>query len=394
MRHTDVAIVGGGLAGATAAAMLGRSRIDSIMVDPHSVYPPDFRCEKLDGGQVELLRKTGLADAVLPAATPDEDVWLARFGRLVDKRPNNQYDIIYDTLVNAMRAAVAPPCEFVKAKVTAISTSADRQSISLSNGEAISARLVVLATGLNIALRRSLGIDRQDMSHCHSISIGFDLRPQGKPSFDFRALTYFPERIGNRMAYLTLFPIGHMMRANYFVYRDLRDPWLQALREAPCATISADLPRLRKITGEFEVTGAVDVRPVDLYAVSGYRKNGIVLVGDAFSTSCPAAGTGVSKVFTDVERLCNVHIPRWLASPGMSEKKVGAFYDDPVKQACDSMSLSRAYFLRSLSTDPGALWTLRRWSRFVGHLGLGMFRTMRERKAVGSARELQPAVER
>jgi 2-polyprenyl-6-methoxyphenol hydroxylase-like FAD-dependent oxidoreductase len=394
MRHTDIAIVGGGLAGATAAAMLGRARIDSLLIDPHLVYPPDFRCEKLDGGQLELLRKTGLADAILPSATPDDKVWLARFGRLVDKRPTNQYDILYDALVNAMRAAIAPPCEFVRGKVAAISTSADRQTISLSNGEAISARLVVLATGLNTALRRSLGIERQELSHCHSISIGFDLKPVGRPSFDFRSLTYFPERIGNKMAYLALFPIGHTMRANYFVYRDLRDPWLTALRAAPAETISADLARLKKITGEFDVAGTIDIRPVDLYAVTGYRQSGIALVGDAFSTSCPAAGTGVSKVFTDVERLCNVHIPRWLASEGMGKEKIAAFYDDPAKQACDSMSLARAYFLRALSTDPAAAWTLRRWTRFLGHLGKGMVRAARELATLGPSRRLQPAAER
>ena len=61
------------------------------------------------------------------------------------------------------------------------------------------------------------------------------------------------------------------------------------------------------------------------------RQAGVVLVGDAFATSCPAAGTGTGKVFTDVERLCNVHIPRWLATPGMGADKIAAFYDDPVK---------------------------------------------------------------
>src|SRR4029450_6434634 len=104
----------------------------------------------------------------------------------------------------------------------------------------------------------------------------------------------------------------------------------------PAEAIFGQLPRLQKITGAFEIASNVDIRPIDLYAVAGYRQSGVVLVGDAFSTSCPAAGTGVSKVFTDVERLCNVHIPRWLASPGMGEDKIAAFYDDPVKQACDS----------------------------------------------------------
>ena len=87
MRHTDIAIAGGGLAGSTAAAMLGRAGADVVLIDPREVYPPDFRCEKLDELQVGLLEKTGLAGAVLRAATCDEEVWIARFGRLVENGP-------------------------------------------------------------------------------------------------------------------------------------------------------------------------------------------------------------------------------------------------------------------------------------------------------------------
>ena len=35
MRYTDIAIIGGGLAGSTAAAMLGRAGIASVLIDPH-----------------------------------------------------------------------------------------------------------------------------------------------------------------------------------------------------------------------------------------------------------------------------------------------------------------------------------------------------------------------
>jgi hypothetical protein len=35
----------------------------------------------------------------------------------------------------------------------------------------------------------------------------------------------------------------------------------------------------------------------------------------------------------------------------MSEDKIAAFYDDPVKTACDEFSVSKAYRLRSFSTD-------------------------------------------
>jgi 2-polyprenyl-6-methoxyphenol hydroxylase-like FAD-dependent oxidoreductase len=384
MRHTDIAIAGGGLAGSTAAAMLARAGFGVAVIDPHPVYPPDFRCEKLDGSQVRVLRKTGLADAVLRAATPDREAWVARFGRVVEKRPGDQHGIAYDRLVNVIRAEIPQHAAFIHAKVKAVSTSADRQTVALSNGEEISARLIVLANGLNSGLRHTLGMTREDLSPCHSIMAGFDMQPVDRPAFDFSALTYYSERPAERMAYLTLFPIGAVMRANLCVYRDLRDPWLRQLREAPQDTMFAAMPSLRKLTGQFAVTDHMKIRPADLYVTRDCRRPGIVLIGDAFATSCPAAGTGAGKVFTDVERLCNVHIPRWFASDGMGEEKIAAFYDDPVKKAYDAHSLAKAYHLRSLSIEPGLTWSARRWGRFMGRLGVGLLRQTGERLSIRS----------
>jgi 2-polyprenyl-6-methoxyphenol hydroxylase-like FAD-dependent oxidoreductase len=378
MRETDVAIVGGGLAGSTAAAMLGRAGIRAVLIDPHPTYPTDFRCEKLDASQVALLHKTGLAGPVLRAVTADEEICVARLGRLIDRRPHAQYDFFYDTLVNTVRAEIPPGSAFVPGKVTAIATSPDRQTVTLSNGDEVSARLVVLANGLNLALRHQLGIGRELLSACHSISIGFNLAPVGRRSFDFPALTYFPERVADRMAYLTLFPIGPITRANLFVYRDMQDAWLRQMKTAPREALQALMPGLRRLTGETAVSD-VKIRPVDLVASTNYRQAGIVLAGDAFATSCPAAGTGCNKVLTDVELLCNHHIPRWLASDGMGADKIAAFYDDPVKVACETFSRDKAFFLRSLSTETGALWRARRLMRFVGGASVGALRGLRAR---------------
>jgi 2-polyprenyl-6-methoxyphenol hydroxylase-like FAD-dependent oxidoreductase len=382
MRHTDIAIVGGGLAGSTAAAMLGRAGHDAILVDPHALYPKDFRCEKLDGSQIRLLRKTGLADAVSRAATIDSEVWIARFGHVVEKRPSGQYDILYDALVNTIRAEIPQSVHVIHAKAAAMTTGTDRQQLRLSSGEDISARLIVLANGLNIGLRHSLGIEREVTSPCHSISIGFDLKPVGR-SFDFRALTYYTESATDRIAYVTLFPIGAVMRANLFVYRDMDDPWLRQMRHHGEEALFAFLPRLRPLTGDIEVCD-VKIRPVDLYVSKGYRQAGIVLVGDAFGTSCPAAGTGCNKVFTDVERLCNVHIPRWLVTAGMGTDKIAAFYDDEVKIACDRFSADKAYYLRSLSTETALSWRARRGAKYLAHLGKGALRQAGERLSVRS----------
>jgi 2-polyprenyl-6-methoxyphenol hydroxylase-like FAD-dependent oxidoreductase len=387
MQNTDVVIVGGGLAGSLTAAMLGRAGIDAVLVDPNTAYPPDFRCEKLDGTQVEILKKTGLADAILRATTPDRETWVARFGRIVEKRPGDQQGIYYAPLVNTVRAQIPSNVTIVNAKATALSASDERQRVTLSTGDEISARLIVLANGLSVGLRHNLGLTREILSACHSISIGFDAVPVGRPAFDFPALTYYAERTTDRAALITLFPIGSAMRANLFVYRDMQDPWLQAIRAAPQETLFALWPGLRKIMGDFTVDGPVKIRPVDLYVSHGHRQGGVVLVGDAFSTSCPAAGTGARKVLNDVERLCNVHIPQWLATPGMAAAKIGAFYDDPVKQECDAFAFAKANSLRAFSTDDTLAWRARRWAKFVLQSAIGTLRPLRGRSAAVSAPE-------
>lgn len=374
MQQTDIVIAGGGLAGSTAAAMLARAGFQVVLVDPHPSYPVDFRCEKLDSSQVRILRKTGLADPVLQAGTYDETSSIARMGRLLDTRAGDQHGIMYDVLVNTIRSQIPQAVSQICAKVSDISLSADRQTIELSNGESFSARLVVLANGLNSGLRHKLGMTQQILSPCHSVMLGFNLIPRGRAKFDFRALTYYSETPADKTAYITLFPIGAIMRANLSVYRDMKDPWLRNFRAAPQQTLFDSLPNLRRLLGDFDVPDFVKIRPADLYLTTGHLRAGAVLVGDAFATSCPAAGTGTGKVFTDVERLCNVYVPQWFATAGMGVEKISGFYDDPVKRACDAHSLAKAYQLRSLSIEPGLSWGFRRAARFAARLGLGKLR--------------------
>ena len=387
MKYTDIAIIGGGLAGSTAAAMLGRAGIPTVLIDPHQVYPFDFRVEKISGDeQLDRFYQTGIADSVLRSATHDGENWIARFGYLLDKKPSRQYGIMYDALIGAVRTEIAAPAELVYAKVTDVSTSAERQKLTLSNGETISARLVVLANGLSVGLRHHLGIGRQVTSVSHSISIGFDMVPVGRPAFEFPALTYFSESVKERVAYVTLFPVGSRMRANLFAYREVDDPWLREMRKRPVETMNAALPRLRRITGEYGVAGDVKIRPADLYVSTGHRQAGVVLVGDAFAATCPVTGTGTDKVFTDVAQLCNVHIPAWLATEGMEADKIASFYDDPVKQACDAWSMAKAVSFRKVTVENGLYWRAQRWARFLAWFGEGALRRIRNGSSAGSSR--------
>ena len=380
--QTDVVIVGGGLAGSLAAAMLARQGLRVVLVDLNEVYPPGLRCEKISGRQVAMLRKSPIVDDVLAAASPFSEFWVARFGRVVEKRLEGQYGITYDALVNRVRRSIPDAAVKITGKVSTIACSDQRQTVTLATGEEIQARLIILATGLNEGLRRSLGITREVVSKCHSVALGFNLKPIGRSSFDFQALTYYGEHPTDRVAYITLFPIGEAMRANLMVYRPVDDLCVRALREQPDASLAGLLPGLESIVGPTLVEGPVQIRPIDLYRSGGHLQPGVVLVGDAFGTACPAAGTGTDKVYTDVTQLCNVHVAQWLETAGMGIEKIAAFYADPLKVACDRRSFNEAFRLRAASVDESLSWWVQRRVRFVGQLARGTVQQMRSRLAV------------
>jgi 2-polyprenyl-6-methoxyphenol hydroxylase-like FAD-dependent oxidoreductase len=104
---------------------------------------------------------------------------------------------------------------------------------------------------------------------------------------------------------------------------------------------------------------------MDLAVAQNVRQDGVVLIGDSYQTSCPAAGTGVSRLLTDVERLCTVHIPDWLESPRMTASKLARFYDDPQKQAMDARALGLAHYRRSLTVDTSFSWRTRRQAMYM-----------------------------
>ena len=100
--------------------------------------------------------------------------------------------------------------------------------------------------------------------------------------------------LGNQAAdgidYLTVFAIETKLRANLFTYRDPRDAWTQRLVHQPSETLLQAMPHLEQMMGRLQAVGPVQVRVTDLTIASDYRRDGVVLIGDAFQTSCPRPG--------------------------------------------------------------------------------------------------------
>ena len=192
-----------------------------------------------------------------------------------------------------------------------------------------------------------------------SVAFGFTIaRRDGRP-FAFDALTYYPSGYSTRVAYLTLFPIGNAMRANLFVFHAINDPWVRMFLQDPRAQLDRSLPQLAAVIGDYEIVSKMETGRVELYRIQNHRQPGLVLIADACQSVCPTTGTGLSKVFTDVEVLCHECVPTWLATPGMGLQKIAQFYDHPRKQAVDARSLDSAVYNRDISTSSSLWWRIR-----------------------------------
>ena len=370
---SDVAIIGGGIAGSAAAAMLGKSGYNCILIDPHEVYPDDFRCEKLNRPQMQTLESMGLANAVFKSCTPIESVWISRLGHLLNKVNYPHYGFSYQTLITTIRDDIPKSVKKVFSKVKTIENSATEQTLTLVDGTQIISRIVIMANGLNPGLRKQLGVEQEMLSRHHVMAVGFDLKPENN-NFGFESLTYWPEKVSSKMAYFTAFKSDGKFRANLFGYWKRDEETILNLQTAPEETLKSLMPSLEKTIGKFNIDGRVHVRPIDLYQTHSHKCDGVVFIGDAYSTSCPGAGTGVGKALIDVKRLCGTYIPAWLESKELSTKTIVSFYKDTEKLESDTDSINGAYFLRGISTELGVAWSGRRWVRFLYHFAKGSVR--------------------
>jgi 2-polyprenyl-6-methoxyphenol hydroxylase-like FAD-dependent oxidoreductase len=376
-RQVDVAIVGGGLSGSLAAVILGRKGYRVALLDRHAKHPPEFRAEKIAGPQVGVLQRLGLLDCALAVSTPFNEVVNARHGRIIDRTHSPHLGFFYHDLVNAVRAQLPASVEFIAGQVTDVQTSKDFQRVELADGTSIGTRLIVLATGLHDVIRRKLGVTRNVLFEKHSITFGFNVAAAPGMPFEFPALTCYGEQLSDRIDYINIFPIGSVMRANLFTFRDHRDPWLREIRHEPEKTLLNTIPGMKPFLGAFHIASKVENWAQDLYVVDNYVRNGVVLIGDAFQTSCPAAGTGVGRLLIDVDQLCNLHLPRWLETPGMESSKIAQFYSDPVKQKSDGRSQQLARYRRSLTIDDSWKWEAYRLQATVRRQLVGFVKEFR-----------------
>ncbi|MFT4075313.1 MAG: FAD-dependent monooxygenase [Asticcacaulis sp.] len=362
-QDTDrVLIVGGGIAGSLLALILARDGHAVTVFDPHRTPKPMFRNEKLGTEQIALLRELEALDCFASVCHPPKG-----HPHAYTANPSlTDCGAHHHDWVASVRSAWPASVRFVEAMIEQVETSVDRQTVITPSGERFTGRLVVLASGRMPALRASLGIQSRTISENHSVCLGFSLTTDR-----FIASRIFFPLSDSGIGYVSVFPMPGETRVNIFSFRGLNHPWTRAMSRDPLTGLAEICPEAAQWLQGAELKGRCEARGTDLYKVSGHRRDGVVLIGDAFHSPCPASGTGMLRVLYDVSRLARHHLPHWLATPGMGRDKIVSFYNDPVKRRNDRTSLKSSLRGRGNAVGTGPYWTARRILRKLkGRLSL------------------------
>ena len=355
----DVAIVGGGIAGPIAALQLGRAGYRVALCDLHKEPPAEFRAEQLVGQQVGRLEELGLLGRLTRDSRLVGTATNGRLGKAIDRTQVDQYGVSYHSMVEALRDSLPDTVELIHSRVAAVANGPALQSLRLAGDRDIKARLVILATGLSTVLPKRLGLEYRMINAGHSLALGFDMDFSATSSQD-STFVYYGEHPRDRMDYLAIFPMQGTSRANLFCYHEQGSEWVRSFCSDPKARLLEVMPGLARMIAPFEIVSPVQVRSNDLRVATDPARDGVVLVGDAFQTPCPAAGTGIDRLLSDVDILCGTYVPSWFATPGMARDKIAAYYADPAKQAFDAECLRIAQYRRAVSTGRSVWWTVHR----------------------------------
>jgi 2-polyprenyl-6-methoxyphenol hydroxylase-like FAD-dependent oxidoreductase len=364
MRGCHIVVIGAGFSGSLAAIMLDRLGFRVTLIDRYAVFPAIFAAEQLVGSQVKILDDLNVLNpmiSALPLIPRAEAYTRGRRHRAVHVP---HYGLPYQDMVQALRRQIPPSIEFVVGRVTAV-TPGQHPTVHLDDGRAVTARLVVLATGLNPQLPNSLRIERKQVCTQSSITIGFDVVTGKSLPADQPVIVHFGNGGADRIDYLTVFRFRGGLRGNLFLYREMRDPWVIRYRRDPKALLTHAFPALAAQLGDFSMDN-VNIRPMDVSVVHPRQLDGVLMVGDAFQSPCPAAGTGIDRLLVDVQRLTE-HAVRWMAADCFSATAIASFYDDPMKKASDEKAIHDAIYRRGIVANSGLYWAIQRKKLRVRH---------------------------
>jgi len=312
VKHTDIAIFGGGLNGAALAAALrhGPHRVTLLEPHPPALPPQDWDCRvyAYSPGNVDWLRRLGAwddasengirAQAVLQMRIHGDGDGHLRFDALDAGLPELAWIAENRRLQWALWQTWrdTPNIEVSHAATESVTWGEQGHDVHLADGTCLRARLLVAADGAHSWLRQQAGIELtlEDYQHVGVVANFACERPHRGIAWqwfrDDGVLAYLPLP-GKRISIVWSTPPEQAHELQHLSPEALAEKVAAAgkhrLGALACITPAAGFPLKRRLAHEW-------VRP------------GLVLLGDTAHTVHPLAGQGVNLGFRDSRLLSHV----------------------------------------------------------------------------------------
>ena len=319
--RTQVLVVGGGLAGLTLSAALGRVGIETVVVDRESREvrtDPRFdgRTTAISLGSRRVLEMAGVWDHVADEAEPILDIRIADdnaplflhfdhqevgdepFGHIVDNRVlRERQQALLDRLDSVTHLAPA--------QVEGLDRQAGGIVAALADGRTVRADLVVGADGRTSFVRQSAGIEVVRWSYRQTALV-------------FCMAHALPH---NGLA------VEHFMPSGPFAVLPMRDGadgahrssvvWSERTAAAPGflalpeAAFNAELQtRVGEYLGDVRLLGERFAYPLGVQHANAYVSARLALVGEAAHAIHPIAGQGLNLGLRDIAALVEILLER------------------------------------------------------------------------------------
>ncbi|NBN62180.1 UbiH/UbiF family hydroxylase [Microvirga tunisiensis] len=305
----DAAVIGAGPSGLTAAILLARRGLKTVLIAP-AINATDGRTTALLQASVALLDEIGVWPALAPKAAALAHMRLIDdTGRLI-RAPEITFDASelkleafgYNVLNRELnvvleQAALAEPgLTWVKERVQAVEPAEDRVTIRLETGDTVTARLAVGADGRQSRVRAAAGIEVRQWSypqHALVLNLEHD-RPHQSISTEFHTPT----------GPFTLVPLpGRMSSLVCVVSPETAQHLLSYTDEALALELER---RAHSILGRFRLASSRQVFPLSGMIAHQVAARRCALVGEAAHVFPPIGAQGLNLGLRDVADLGSI----------------------------------------------------------------------------------------